>query len=527
MMTRTVHTEVLVIGSGFGAAAPAFRLSQEGLEVLMIEKGPDVVPERDFRQTQDPKYLLQYIKSVSAKKIRLTYAEGLGGGSGFYEMVSLRAPSIAFEQRNADGSMLWPTDVDREVLNPYYRLAEEMMRVTQIGREEIPKTGVAFSLLMKNLGYSVDRVPYSVRRCVGSSYCVAGCVSGAKQTLHSTYLDPARRAGMRILTGAEALEIRPLDLNGENAVESLSGMPHRYEVRCRMGEQSEPLLIRAKLVILGGGAVGTARLLLNSRKSLPRLSDQLGKNVAVNGTVKALGLLPPDFPEGDMFTGRSHPGVISYQFLKSMGITISTAKPLPVDVISSAHIVLEGEQRKPSWWGQPHVEFMKQLRRRAIVIYALGLTGTTGELRLSRSGQVRPAFTLDEEFRAYYKRTTGLLHSILKRNGARVAHPRFINGEGNEYDDLHVMTAHMTGSCRMAESERNGVVDAQGEVFGHPGLYVADGAAIPGALAVNPYLTILANAERIASHLVRRFVGRRPSRERRLADTPAEVREVA
>jgi choline dehydrogenase-like flavoprotein len=170
---------------------------------------------------------------------------------------------------------------------------------------------------------------------------------------------------------------------------------------------------------------------------------------------------------------------------------------------------------------------MKQLRHRAIVIYALGLTGTTGELRLSRSGQVCPAFNLDEEFRAYYKRTTGLLHSILKRNGARVAHPRFINGEGNEYDDLHVMTAHMTGSCRMAESERNGVVDAQGEVFGHPGLYVADGAAIPGALAVNPYLTILANAERIASHLVRRFVGRRPSRERRLADTPAEVREVA
>ena len=334
---------------------------------------------------------------------------------------------------------------------------------------------------------------------------------------------------MKILTDSEALEIRPLESNGrcEGTIESLSGMPFRYEVTCRVGEEREPVVVRAKLVILGGGTVGTARLLLNSRKSLPRLSDQLGKNIAVNGTVKALGLLPPDFPEGDMFTGRSHPGVISYQFLKSMGITVSTAKPLPIDVISSAHIVLEGEKRQPSWWGQAHVDFMKLLRRRAIVIYALGLTGTTGKLRLQRSGEVRPTFTLDEDFRAYYKRTTGLLHSILKRNGARVAHPRFINGEGNEYDDLHVMTAHMTGSCRMAESERNGVVDSRGEVFGHPGLYVADGAAIPGALAVNPYLTILANAERIASHLVRRFLGRKPSEERTPSDVVAEVQEVA
>jgi choline dehydrogenase-like flavoprotein len=527
-MSSIVSTDVLVIGSGFGAAAPALRLSEGGLEVLMIEKGPEVVPERDFRQTQDPKYLLQYLKSVSAGNIRLTYAEGVGGGSGFYEMVSLRAPSMAFQQRNPDGSMLWPVDVNREMLDPYYRLAEEMMRVTQIGRDEIPKTGVAFSLLMKRLGYTVDRVPYALGRCVGSSYCVAGCVSGAKQTLHSRYLDPSRRAGMRILTRAEALEIRPLDTEGgENGVESLSGMPSRYEVRCSVGDDAEPLLVRTKLVILGGGTVGTARLLLNSRHCLTRLSDQLGKNIAVNGTVKALGVLPPGFPEGDMFTGRSHPGVISYQFLESMGITISTAKPLPVDVIASAHIVLDGEKRDPAWWGQPHVEFMKLLRRRAIVIYALGLTGTTGELRLHRSGQVRPAFRLDDDFRAYYRRTTGLLHSILRRNGARVAHPRFINGEGKEYDDLHVMTAHMTGSCRMASSERHGVVDSRGEVFGHPGLYVADGAAIPGALAVNPYLTILANAERIASHLVRRFVGRRPSRERAPTVVAAEAREAA
>ena len=61
------------------------------------------------------------------------------------------------------------------------------------------------------------------------------------------------------------------------------------------------------------------------------------------------------------------------------------------------------------------------------------------------------------------------------------------------------------GSCRMAGSAAHGAVDAQGRVFGYPGLCVSDGAAVPGSLAVNSSLTILANAERIAAGLVARY----------------------
>jgi len=57
----------------------------------------------------------------------------------------------------------------------------------------------------------------------------------------------------------------------------------------------------------------------------------------------------------------------------------------------------------------------------------------------------------------------------------------------------------------MADSKEQGVVDASGEVFGYPGLYVSDGAAIPSSLAVNTSLTILANAERIAAGLIDRY----------------------
>jgi len=53
----------------------------------------------------------------------------------------------------------------------------------------------------------------------------------------------------------------------------------------------------------------------------------------------------------------------------------------------------------------------------------------------------------------------------------------------------------------MGDSPRHGVVDSLGEVFNYPGLYATDDSAIPSSLAVNPYLTILANAERIGSFL--------------------------
>lgn len=502
-----IRTEVLVIGSGFGGAAPALRMAEAGFQVTVLEKGVEIRPERDFRQSQDPQYLLRYIKTVRGDNVNFTYAEGLGGGSGFYEMVSLRAPSVAFEQQH-DGRRLWPASVDRAAMDPFYEIAERMMRVEQIPPNEVPRTGVAFAMLLRKLGWSVDRVPYSARGCLGHAFCIAGCVAGAKVTVIETYLDPARALGATILTDQNVQRIRLAGGAEDDVVDgrNVRTLPYRYEVLSINGKTGEAVVVQAKILILGGGTVGTAKLLLNSRADLPVLSVQVGKNIATNGTVKSIGILPDDIPDGDMFRGRSHPGVISYQFLESRGITISTAKPLPVDAVSYANLYLEGESRSPSWWGQARVDLMKLYRHRAIVLYALGLCTTTAELRLrGRKGDVAPVFTMDGAFRAYYRDTLELLHSILRRTGGRVAHIKIIDGQGVEYPDLHTTTAHMTGSCRMADSVQDGVVDANGEVFGYPGMFIADGAAIPSSLAVNPYLTILANAERIGAYLKRRY----------------------
>ena len=317
----------------------------------------------------------------------------------------------------------------------------------------------------------------------------------------------AKKSGMQILTETEALDIRTLipNVKSTKKIINIHGLPFRYEVKCRNTEMDEVFTVKAKMIILGGGTIGTAKLLLNSRKNFHFLGDHVGKNIAFNGSVKAVGLLPEIMIEGDMFSGRSHPGMISYQFFDSLGITISSAKPLPISVVGGARLMLEGDKRNPLYWGEANVDLMKKFRRRIIVLYALGLTPPGAEIRLSNSGSVIPKLDLDSGYKNYYKNTRSLLYSIFKRNGCKIIDHIDVDKEGQSKDGISFSTTHMIGSCRMADSKNNGVVDPFGEIFDYPGIFVTDGAAVPTSLAVNSSLTILANAERIAHHLVEKF----------------------
>ena len=65
-----------------------------------------------------------------------------------------------------------------------------------------------------------------------------------------------------------------------------------------------------------------------------------------------------------------------------------------------------------------------------------------------------------------------------------------------------VVTVHPLGGAPMGRDAGEGVVDAWGQVFGHPGLYVADGSVMPGTVGPNPSLTIAALADRFADGII-------------------------
>ena len=65
-----------------------------------------------------------------------------------------------------------------------------------------------------------------------------------------------------------------------------------------------------------------------------------------------------------------------------------------------------------------------------------------------------------------------------------------------------LITPHPLGGCRLGTTAADGVVAHNGEVFGYPNLFVADGAIVPKAIGLNPSRTIGALAERIGQLIV-------------------------
>nr|WP_274521302.1 GMC oxidoreductase [Rhodococcus pyridinivorans] len=74
----------------------------------------------------------------------------------------------------------------------------------------------------------------------------------------------------------------------------------------------------------------------------------------------------------------------------------------------------------------------------------------------------------------------------------------------------------------MGTDAADGVIDTDHQVFGHPGLYVVDGSAIPANVGVNPSLTITAMAERFVARYAARRTSDDPARTRTFAHTTEE-----
>ncbi|MCD0451921.1 GMC family oxidoreductase [Actinocorallia sp. API 0066] len=552
-MSGVVETvDAVVIGSGFGGSVAALRLAEAGQTTVVLERGRPYAPG-DFPRTPadlgrafwDPDENLYGMFDVwRFKGFDAVVSSGLGGGSLIYANVLLRKDEKWFvhEQRLPGGGYEhWP--VTRKELDPYYQLAEDTIGVEPYPVQHPPYAQTPKTLAMQDaaaeLGLDWFRPPLAVsfgthtgavpepgkpiadrgypnlhgvqrRTCRLSGECDIGCNAGAKNTLDHTYLSAAAHRGADLRTLHEALRIRRRDGGG-------------YLVDYRRhdpatGGTATGTLGCARLV-LAAGTFGTTRLLLRSK--LPGISSALGTRLCGNGDLltfltgvkNSARTGPLDVAKGPVITSAirlpdqldgigtergayieegGYPGFVDWM---TAGLDVPGQITRAVRLLWDRFTDFLSGERDTNL----SAEISELLTGKSVSAHALPLLGMgrdipDGVLRLDRDGRLTADWTV-ETSRAYFERVRATMRRIGDVLGADYADsPLWLR--------KRVVSVHPLGGAPLGRHPGEGVCDPFGEVFGLPGMYIADGSAMPGPVGANPSLTIAALAERMSRQML-------------------------
>ncbi|VWB22689.1 GMC oxidoreductase [Burkholderia lata] len=519
-----IEYDVIVVGSGFGGAVAACRLAEAGRRVLVLERGRRWTPDTYPRDEADPWLWSQrnpqrfhgWADLRVFSNMSVVAAAGVGGGSLIYANVSVEARPDAFDHG-------WPPEITYEALEPFYQRVGWMLSVQEVPDNQISERtrllrdaadacgwGDRYRKLPLAVSFSPTYDPslpgarddrHSVRHvnvhgvpqgtCVHCGNCDIGCQVSAKNTLDLNYLAVAERRGAKILPLHVVQKLEPLG----------QGWRVHFNVIDPAAGSFMPGTATAATVIVSAGSIGSTELLLRCRdehRTLPNLSPRLGWGWAFNG----------DFVTPAFYRHR--------KISPSHGVTISAAidlldrtdddgEPLFIEdggVPNLAHdFVRRHLQRshggvKRTFWRAfaRHFDCDDPVEN-MMPWFGQAIDPGDGRMRLGRCwfAPWRRELRLDWS----YTRSEAIVDAMVD------THRRLSTVTGGTpfvpptWSDFHkLITPHPLGGCNMGLTRADGVVNADGKVFGYDGLYVMDGATIPRALGLNPSRTIAALAER-------------------------------
>jgi choline dehydrogenase-like flavoprotein len=275
--------DAVVIGSGFGGAVAACRLSQAGFSVLLLERGRRY-EAGDFPALPDDDRLLPDLRRwvwgrdqglwdvADLGEIVAVQAAGYGGGSLIYANVHLRPPEGAFDKK-LKGEWLWPEKFRGDALDPFFDLAAHMLDVAPITAHpgqrfkktdelnrvtgELHRVSLHPPLAISYQDQEGTENSDALRKCVACGKCCTGCPEGAKSSLDLNYLAVAERNGARVRTQCEVTKLRE---------EPLAAVNHqRWTVTYTDHLCASVREVNSKFVFLCAGAVHSTRLLAGAQ----------------------------------------------------------------------------------------------------------------------------------------------------------------------------------------------------------------------------------------------------------------------
>ncbi|MFD0690536.1 GMC oxidoreductase [Actinomadura fibrosa] len=478
--------KAIVVGSGFGGSVSALRLGQAGVDTLVLERGQEwpTDPHKAvfgsqlnysekmfwFRTYADWPVVLPFpmvpyagVMEVSNEAgLNIGCGAGLGGGSLVYTCATVAPPRKYYEK-------LFPPQIPfDEMTSRWYPKVQAMLRPSfmpddiygsrpfthsRVWDQHVAKAGYRPEKLMSTFNWDVLRqeLAGTVRPSAIAGETDFGCSDGAKNSLTVNYIPAAKATGkVQFQTMSEVRSIR-------------RGADGRYRLEVRhldpWGKTLDTVEYVCEMLFLCAGTLNTNRLLVAARDTgaLPDLDASVGTGFGDNG---------------DQYTG--------YSYVDEAGPSQGAA--------SASTVFIDGEFELPirveSWQllqaqGLPVLQTLvmtADLENRG----TFGYDRLTGKVRLSDwTGKASAAAKSASDWSAK------VMHANPEAVPVNVTWPA-------------TLTAHPLGGCALGRSS-----DLYGRVKGYPGLYVLDGAMVPGSIGgANPSFTIAALAERCVADII-------------------------
>jgi choline dehydrogenase-like flavoprotein len=482
-----IEADVCVIGAGAGGAVAAAELAEGGMSVVVLEEGHWHDP--DSFTARPPEMLARLYRhggqtmTLGTPPIMLPLGSGLGGTTLINSGTCFRTPPRVLDRWAREFGL----NIDEELLRPCFERVEEALSVSEVTPELAGNNAAVARRGAERLGWSAGYLSRNARGCVGSGVCAFGCPTSAKQHTGITYIPRAERAGARIVTGARVERVLVDDAGSSSSGQAGSNsvsMQAATGVRARMASGA-PLEVRAPKVIVAAGTINTPLLL--SRSGLDDTSGQLGRNLSL------------------------HPATAVFA---RMDEVVDMARGVPqsfyVDEFASEGIIFEGVSGPPAYaamslplTGTRHEEAMADYRHLA-QFGVMVSDGSRGSVR-SVAGWPLIRYDLTEEDLRRFRTGIARMRELFQAAGARDVYlplPEGVAPERARLRDLKLMAFHPLGTARADARATHGVVDGDLAAHGARGLYVADGSVVPSSLGVNPQMTIMALATRLAFKLL-------------------------
>ncbi len=489
-MSTERSVDILVIGSGAGGGAVAEALApmaSQGVRVLVLEQGAKL-EDHEFTGSEADMADSLYEDGggflTADGTMTLAFGRLYGGSTVVYTGTSLVAPPRVIRKWSVPG--LDFRDVERR--SQKFMAANH---VHYLPRVLVNENNKLFFNGCYKAGYKAEQFPLNLHGCRGSSLCNLGCPNAAKMGTHRVQLPNAERAGVEVVTRAEVLRLeeRAAIVRVHDKPPAAKGLPSPWAP----GEYR----ITARTVIACGGSIGTSALLLRSPV-----------------TAKLRGL-------GERFT--CHPAhILVAEHDRDITNDVGHPKSYYLDRAEDEGYVLETCMYFPfitaknmTGFGEEHSMLMRAFPRlQMILVLACDKAVPGNRITVDAQGKAVVHYTFTPDVVRSLVAATRTSARIFFAAGALRVHaptadPPLIDRNGAyRLDDLvhegnfqtgriSISAAHLMGGCAMGP-EGVGVTDGRGRVYGVPWLRVADSSLFPDSLEINPYLTVMALADRVA-----------------------------